>query len=192
MTAFLNGEPNRRRTVVHLNIADFPVARRMRRRIRKRFGLVPIWSVASNKLVSKVATRLVKPVGEYVVGEGEEGGFISPLPLVLLPGIEKNDRRRLADLNLSTAGQVAGIGEDALAAVFGKHAAFRSPSTTLTGCDAAGSSASAPLPPMTSIFLPLPGSCFSWPGCAGCGCGASRFPARSRFITGHSLRFSAG
>ncbi len=100
------------------------VARRMRRHIRKRFGLVPIWSVASNKLVSKVATRLVKPVGECVVAEGEESGFISPLPLALLPGIEKNDRLHLADLNLSTAGQVAGIGEDALATVFGNRAGF--------------------------------------------------------------------
>ncbi len=100
------------------------VARRMHCRIRKRFGLLPIWSVAPNKLVSKVATRLVKPVGEYVVAEGEERAFILPLPLVLLPGIEKNDLLQLADFNLTTAGQVAGLGEDALATVFGKRAGF--------------------------------------------------------------------
>ena len=99
-------------------------ARRMACRIRKRFGLVPGWSVASNKLVSKVATRLVKPAGEYVVNHGGESAFLLPVPLVLLPGIEACDLQQLADFNLSTAGEVAGLGEDALAPVFGKRAGF--------------------------------------------------------------------
>jgi len=36
------------------------VAWRLRRQFRADFGLAPIWSVAVNKLVAKVATRLVQ------------------------------------------------------------------------------------------------------------------------------------
>ncbi len=43
------------------------VARRLCRKVRTDLGLDPIWSVAPNKLVAKIASRLVKPVGEYIV-----------------------------------------------------------------------------------------------------------------------------
>jgi DNA polymerase-4 len=47
------------------------VAWRLRRQIKSDLDLDPIWSVAPNKLVAKVATRLVKPDGEYIVAPGE-------------------------------------------------------------------------------------------------------------------------
>lgn len=55
------------------------LAWRLQRRIRAELGLSPIWSVAPNKLVAKVATRLVKPEGEYIVAAGEEEPFLAPL-----------------------------------------------------------------------------------------------------------------
>lgn len=100
------------------------VAWRMYREIRKRLGFAPIWSVASNKLVSKVATRLVKPIGEYIVGEGEEADFLSPLPVFLLPGVEGDDLTRLRELNLSMVKQVAGLTVDQLEIPFGRRANF--------------------------------------------------------------------
>ncbi len=100
------------------------VARHMYRQIRERMGLAPIWSVAPNKLVSKVATRLVKPLGEYVVGPGEGADFLSPLPVDLLPGIDADDRARLRELNLFRVRQVAELTKDQLAVVFGKRAGF--------------------------------------------------------------------
>ena len=48
------------------------VAWRLRRQAAADLRLAPIWAVAPNKLVAKVATRLVKPDGEYIVGAGEE------------------------------------------------------------------------------------------------------------------------
>ena len=48
------------------------LAWRLRQQIKTDLGLDPIWSVAPNKLVAKVATRLVKPDGEYIVAPGEE------------------------------------------------------------------------------------------------------------------------
>ena len=98
------------------------VAWHMYKRIRNRFGLAPVWSVAPNKLISKVATRLVKPLGEYIVGHGEESAFLAPLPVRLLPGIERDDLIRLRELNLSQVCQVAALTEDQLAIPFGKRA----------------------------------------------------------------------
>lgn len=99
-------------------------ARLMYRRIRDRFGLAPAWSAAPNKLVSKVATRLVKPAGEYVVKEGEVEGFLAPLPVSLLPGIEAADLDRLREFNLFRVSQVVDLGFNDLEAVFGKRASL--------------------------------------------------------------------
>lgn len=100
------------------------VAWRMYRRIKKSLGFKPIWSVSPNKLVAKVATRLVKPMGEYIVGEGEESAFLAPLPVFLLPGIEKNDLFRFRELNLRLIKQVAALTRDQLTVPFGKRAGF--------------------------------------------------------------------
>ncbi|MFO7840100.1 MAG: hypothetical protein R6X08_11470 [Desulfosalsimonadaceae bacterium] len=97
-------------------------ARRMYRRIRDRLGLCPIWAAAPNKLVSKVATRLVKPLGEYVVEPGGEAGLLSPLPVDLLPGIDASERIRLQELNLFYVRQVAALNIEQLGIPFGSRA----------------------------------------------------------------------
>ncbi|MBM9536914.1 Y-family DNA polymerase [Desulfobulbus alkaliphilus] len=45
---------------------------RLRNTLRRDLGFDPIWSVAPNKLVAKVTSRLVKPRREYIVAGGEE------------------------------------------------------------------------------------------------------------------------
>lgn len=100
------------------------LAWRLQRRIRAELGLAPIWSVAPNKLVAKVATRLVKPEGEYIVAAGEEQSFLAPLPLGLVPGIEREDLARLREFNLARAGDVAALRVEELQVPFGKRAVF--------------------------------------------------------------------
>ena len=100
------------------------VAWRLRRRIRTDLRLDPIWSVAPNKLVAKVATRLVKPTGEYIVGSGEEEMFLAPLPVRLVPGLEPDDMRRLLEFNLTRVSQVTALGPDYLEIPFGSRARF--------------------------------------------------------------------
>lgn len=102
--------------------APADVARRMRHRINARLGLTPAWSVAPNKLVSKAATRVVKPTGEYVVNPGDESAFLSPLPVGLLPGIEREDLVRLKEFNLVVVRQVAALTLDQLSVPFGRRA----------------------------------------------------------------------
>jgi DNA polymerase-4 len=100
------------------------VAWRLRRQARADLGLDPIWAVAPNKLVAKVATRLVKPDGEYIVGAGEEEAFLAPLPLHLVPGIEGEDLVRLGEFNFTCVGQVTALGLEALRVPFGRRAGF--------------------------------------------------------------------
>jgi len=100
------------------------VAWRLGRKIQRDLGLKPIWSVASNKLVAKVATRLVKPLGEYIVGAGEEEKILAPLPLKLIPGIERTDRLSLLEFNIVKASQVAALSLAQLEMVSGCRAGF--------------------------------------------------------------------
>jgi len=98
------------------------VARRLRKQIKTDLGLDPIWSVAPNKLVAKVATRLVKPDGEYVVSAGEEESLLAPLPASLVPGIERNDQLRLHEFNLARVFQVSALSLEQLEIPFGPRA----------------------------------------------------------------------
>jgi len=100
------------------------VAWRLNKKIKQALSLNPIWSVAPNKLVAKVATRLVKPVGEYIVGAGEEKEFLKPLRIGLIPGIEKADLTRLKEFNFSFVSEVLAMELEHLKISFGKRAMF--------------------------------------------------------------------
>jgi DNA polymerase IV len=100
------------------------VAWRLNKRIKQDLNLNPIWSVAPNKLVAKVATRLVKPFGEYIVGGGEEKEFLKPLHIGLIPGIEKSDLARLREFNFSFVYELLAMKLEHLRISFGKRAVF--------------------------------------------------------------------
>jgi DNA polymerase-4 len=100
------------------------IAWRLRKQIRTDLRLDPIWSVASNKLVAKVATRLVKPEGEYMVVAGEEISLLAPLPIVMIPGIERNDLLKLQELNLTRVSHLTALSREQLEVPFGAHARF--------------------------------------------------------------------
>lgn len=110
-------------TGTHRLIGTAPdVGWQLRKRVRKNLGIDPIWSVGVNKLVAKVATRVVKPVGEYIVGPGEEESFLAPLPLLLLPGVQSRERARLQEFNIKQIGQLAALAKKQLYTVFGRRA----------------------------------------------------------------------
>jgi len=97
------------------------VAWRIRKAVRADLGIGPVWSVAPNKLVAKVATRTVKPTGEYIVRPGDESAFLNPLPVFLIPGLEPEDLVRLRELNLLLAGQVSQLDLPQLDILFGSR-----------------------------------------------------------------------
>jgi DNA polymerase-4 len=98
------------------------LAARLYREIRASLDLAPVWSVAPNKLVAKVATRLVKPEGECIVATGEEQAFLAPLGLELIPGIERDDLLQLREFNLTRVHEVAALRLEELQVPFGRRA----------------------------------------------------------------------
>lgn len=97
---------------------------RIRKAVRRELGFDPIWSVAPNKLLAKVASRLVKPAGEYIVASGEEQPFLAPLPLSLLPGLQHTDIIRLQEFNLKNISQAAALPLHQLSIICGRNAKF--------------------------------------------------------------------
>ncbi len=100
------------------------VANRLRKEMKKELSFIPVWAVAANRLVAKVATRVVKPLGEYIVQAGDEQGFLAPLPVKLIPGINTPDVRLLSGFNLRTVSEVRSLTVDQLRVPFEDRAQF--------------------------------------------------------------------
>jgi DNA polymerase-4 len=99
------------------------MARELQNRVRTEVGLSASLGVATNKLVAKVASDRHKPGGLTVVLPGEEASFLAPLPVRVLWGIGPVTAARLAERNITTVGELAGVSEEELCAQFGKHGA---------------------------------------------------------------------
>jgi DNA polymerase-4 len=123
-------------------------AQSLRARIRAELGLAASVGVSTSKLVSKVASDKAKPDGLLLVREGGEAAFLAPLPLRALPMLGPSQEKRLAQLGVSTLGQLASIPIPALEALFGRrHATLisqraRGIDLTPVGGDAAAKSIS--------------------------------------------------
>jgi DNA polymerase-4 len=92
----------------------------MRRLVAQDFQLDAAVGLASNKLVSRVASRVVKVRELCDVFPGLESSFLAPLAVNVLPGVgEVTTARLLAELNLQTVGELALISPGLLGAVFG-------------------------------------------------------------------------
>ncbi len=100
------------------------VAFKLKKAFKNKFSLDPIWSVATNKLVAKVATRIVKPIGEYIVSPGDEKSFLAPLPINIIPGLLKADLKKLMEFNLLQVAQARALTLDQLAVPFNSRASL--------------------------------------------------------------------
>jgi DNA polymerase-4 len=98
-------------------------ARALQARVREEVGLSASLGVAQNKLVAKVASDQDKPGGLTVVRPGEEAAFLAPLPVRVLWGVGSVTAQRLAEMGVTTVGELAGVPEEELRARFGKHGA---------------------------------------------------------------------
>ncbi len=99
-------------------------AARIQKEIRAQLRLESHAGVAGNKLVSKVATDVVVQARERLglcdVRHGHEEKFLAPLSVGYLPGVDKNVRQQLLDLNVRLVRQVAVISSENLQMVFGR------------------------------------------------------------------------
>jgi DNA polymerase-4 len=84
-------------------------------------GIQPAAAVACNKLVSKVATRTIRPTGLIKVQNGTEAEFLAHQDIRILPGMGPSLLRIASVTGIREIGEAACLtGSEALA-LFGKH-----------------------------------------------------------------------
>jgi DNA polymerase-4 len=93
----------------------------LKKKISKESGLPVSYGMASNKLVSKVATNEGKPNGQLEIPFGEEKTFLAPLPVNHIPGIGKETAIMLIQRGVESVRFLAAIPVEMLESLFGKN-----------------------------------------------------------------------
>lgn len=92
---------------IHLFGAPAQMARAVRARVRAEVGLPISVGVARTKHLAKIASQVAKPDGLVVVDPAEELDFLHDLPVELMWGVGPVTRARLAEVGVSTIGDLA-------------------------------------------------------------------------------------
>jgi DNA polymerase IV len=88
----------------------------MQRQLRMAASL----GVATNKMVSRIASEIIRPAGLQDVPPGNEASFISPLPVRLLPGVGPQTEGQLEELNIRLIREIAAMRLEHLTLAFGR------------------------------------------------------------------------
>jgi DNA polymerase-4 len=94
-------------------------ARELKKKVLKESGLIVSYGLASNKLISKVATDEIKPDGQLEIAFGHERTFLAPLSIGKLPGIGKETAYRLIRRGVGTIRTLSEIPIEMLEAMLG-------------------------------------------------------------------------
>ena len=94
---------------------------RILREILDHAELRPAAAVACNKLVSKVATRTIRPTGLIQIQNGTEAEFLSHQDIRILPGMGPGLLRTVAVTGIREIGEVAALSAGEALALFGKQ-----------------------------------------------------------------------
>lgn len=92
---------------------------RLRSEISEALNLIPTVGLATNKLVAKVATRVIGSAGIASVPDGEESSFLAPQDAQLLPGVGKSILRTLQTVGLRSIGSIATLPDLETLSLFG-------------------------------------------------------------------------
>ena len=98
------------------------IERRMRalqQRIWDDLQIPTSFGIASNKLVSAIASKARKPRGFTVVPPGEEAAFLAPLKISVIPGVGKKSEERLAAAGIKLVSDIFTLTERELKEHFG-------------------------------------------------------------------------
>lgn len=102
---------------------SYKYSKELKQKITKETGLPISLALASNKLLSKVATNEVKPNGQIMIDFGEERKYLAPLKVQKLPGVGGQTQTVLNKLGIYTIKVLSEIPEEMLIAKFGKPGA---------------------------------------------------------------------
>jgi DNA polymerase-4 len=95
----------------------------LREKLIKESGLPVSWGLASNKLVSKVATNEVRPNGQLEIPFGNEKKFLAPLSIMKIPGLGKQTGYKLLKMGVETVRVLSEIPVELMQNLLGKHGA---------------------------------------------------------------------
>lgn len=92
----------------------------LKQKIKKESGLPISYGLASNKLISKVATNEAKPNGQIEIPFGSEKLFLSPLSVTKIPGVGKKTAYLLLKMGVETVKTLSNIPVNMLENLLGK------------------------------------------------------------------------
>ncbi len=92
----------------------------LKRLITKETGLPISYALASNKLVSKVATNEVKPNGQLEIPFGNERSYLAPLKIDRLPGVGDKTKILLINMGIHKVETLSKIPVELLTNLMGK------------------------------------------------------------------------
>jgi len=96
------------------------IAKALQNKLAANIGLSASLGVATNKMISKIASDFEKPNGLTVVPPGEEKSFLAPLKPQKISGIGPKMAEKLAEMNVQTIRDLSKIPVNILEAKFGK------------------------------------------------------------------------
>ena len=94
----------------------------LRQEIIDKTGLPISFALASNKLISKIATNEAKPNGYMQVPPGSEKAYLAPLKANTIPGVGEHTNQTLLSLGIKTIGDISNYDVKELEKVMGKYA----------------------------------------------------------------------
>jgi len=95
----------------------------LKKKIYKESGLPISYALASNKLISKVATNEVKPNGQLEIPFGNEKSYLAPLNVTKLPGIGDKTKVLLLNMGVQKVETLAKIPVELMINLLGKPGA---------------------------------------------------------------------
>jgi DNA polymerase-4 len=93
----------------------------LKRKVNRESGLPVSYGLASNKLISKVATNEVKPDGQIEISFGNERTFLAPLSIMKIPGVGKETGYKLLKMGIETVQLLSEIPIELLQNLLGKN-----------------------------------------------------------------------
>lgn len=95
----------------------------LKKKVLKESGLPTSYGLASNKLISKVATNEVKPNGQIEIPFGNEKSYLAPLSVIKIPGVGKETAIKLLKMGVETVKLLSEIPVEMLQNFLGKPGA---------------------------------------------------------------------
>lgn len=95
----------------------------LKKKVLKESGLPTSYGLASNKLISKVATNEVKPNGQIEIPFGNEKSYLAPLSVIKIPGVGNETRIKLLKMGVETVKLLSEIPVEMLQNFLGKPGA---------------------------------------------------------------------